>query len=446
MKGIIFQEIKNTIFRSKVVFILSVLAFTCACVGINASLTGLVANSREKAAAEASFGDRHTYRIFMDGDSDTYMRVFANSNTGNVKKLFDALAGDPHFEYRYTAENMMDFFDPETNGRDIMQEVAFRDEFRTGYETGTASCEEGYLSLKAVYADRNFCTDTGVKIASGRAFETEVFTVASTDEITVPVILGNGYKDLYDLGDRIPYAHLGTVQPVTLVVAGFLEKGSYFYDNNAIKIMLDRYMIVPAVQTSYDGRNPDGSYDEFTHAAYDTMKIIGSRIVCDESSAEEVRAEAEKIFRENGFSELRLEEESEGFAEYLASSKESAALSLVITAATIIMISLMICIQTFYRIMKNRKKYCILMLNGITRMKMMLIIMSGTIPVFACSVILFFLMKLLNPQDSPFDLGISEYSFATVAAVMFTIPVFVGIFGEAKICRIDMSAVLREHE
>ena len=446
MIGIILQELKNTMIGNKVIFILSVLAFTCACIGINASLTGLMINAREKEAVEASFSGKTTYRIAMDGDSDTYMRVFGNKNTGKIKALFNDLTADPHFKYRYTSENVMDFFDPGGNVSAESVFPAFKEEFRAGYENGTAVYDEDYLVLKAIYADRDFCTETGVKIADGQAFEADDFMIGSADNLTVSVLLGSAYRDLYKTGDRIPYAHLGTTDPVTLVVTGFLDAGSYYYDNNAIKTILDRYMIVPAVETSYDGMKPDGSYDDLSHAAYDTMKLIGGRIICENARAGNVKNEIEEIFKRNGFSELRLDAESEGFAQYLDSSRESAALSLVITVFIIIMISLMICIRTVCRIIKNRKKYSIMMLNGITKMKMMLILTAETLLIFVCSGILFFILKTFIPDTSPFDLGLNDHSFPVIAGVMLILLMFIGIFGVRRVYRVDMSTVLREHE
>ena len=76
----------------------------------------------------------------------------------------------------------------------------------------------------------------------------------SPEGIVIPVILGHEYRDLYQVGDRIENAHMGTVKPLTLEVVGFLKEASFFYDNNAIRILLDRYMIVASIETAYDGR------------------------------------------------------------------------------------------------------------------------------------------------------------------------------------------------
>ncbi|HBI86157.1 MAG TPA: hypothetical protein DDX71_07755 [Ruminococcus sp.] len=446
MAELILQEIRYILHADKRIFLLCVLAFTCACIGINASLTNCIIAKTEHTAAEISYGDKSTYEITLYGDSDTYCRVFSPQNTGKVKALFEALCADPLFSLRYTSENLIDFFNPQDAAFGKDDFPRYLEAFRVGYEDGTALDYDDYLALKAIYADRNFCTDYGVEIAEGRAFAPADFIVNSPENIVLPVLLGNGYRSLYQIGDRIENAHLGTEQILTLEVIGFLRSGSFFYDNNAMKVMLERYMVVPVVETAYDGLLPDGSYDDFTHAAYDSLKIINARLICDAANARLVQERAAELFRENGFSELRLFAESEGSQQYLEHTRSSAAASIIITGFTVLMIFLMICIQTGCRILRNRKKYSILLLSGITTAQLFCLIAAETLLIFGCSAVLFCAVSVLLHRNPYLQLTVNRYSLLCIAALEILLTLAAGICGVRKIRQVDMSSVLREHE
>lgn len=446
MLELILQEIRNIFREHKLIFTLSVLAFACACVGINASLTCSLHEAAESTAAEKTYGGKAAFKITMDGDSDSFNRVFGNENTGNVKALFEALKSDGDFTFRYTKENLVDFFDPndpEYNSKDFPD---YKEEFRVGYETGTMIDYNDYLALKAFYADTLFCGEFGISIDKGRAFAPEDFVVTSSEQIVLPVLLGSDYRDLYQIGDRIENAHLGTIQTVTLEVIGFFSDGSYFYDNNTMKQILDRYMVLPAAETSYDGRLTDGTYDDFTHASYDSFKIDNTRILCEQSEYQNVKTHVMELFREYGFSELYLFEESEGYVTYLQHAHEDTVTSMVITVFIIAMIVIMICIQTYYRIIQNQKKYCILMLNGITTWQLFLLIVIETFLMFILSAILYFAMKYALRNNAYFDFGLSQYSLSVIIAIERLLLIVIGCYGVRKIRQLSMSTVLREHE
>lgn len=446
MLELVLQEIRDILRQHKLVFTLSVLAFTCACVGINASLTCSLQEAAESIAAKNAYGEKAAFKIVMDGDSDSHNRVFGNENAENVRALFEALKSDGDFTFRYTKENLVDFFDPndpEYNSDDF---PVYKEEFRVGYETGTMMDYDDYLILKAFYADMLFCSEFGISIEEGRAFVPEDFVVTSPDDIVLPVLLGSGYHDLYQVGDRIENAHLGTLQTITLEVIGFFNDGSYFYDNNTMKQILDRYMVVPAVETSYDGRREDGTFDDFTHAAYDSFKIENARIFCEQSQYQRVKEHVAELFREYGFSELYLFEESEGYVTYLQHAHEDTVISAAITVFIIAMIVIMICIQTYYRIMQNQKKYCILMLNGITTWRLFLLIAAETFLMFLLSAVLYFAMKYALRNNAHFDFGLSQYSLSVITGIEGVLLIVIGCYGVRKIRQLNMSTVLREHE
>lgn len=441
------DEIRSIFASHKRIFVLSVLAFTCACIGINSSLTSLLHVMDEKTAAEARFGNKTTFALSLDGGTDTYNQVFSDENAGRAKALFEGLRRLPGVTLRYTTENLMEFFDPEDESYGKEDFPKFKEEFRVGYEDGTTIFDSSYLALKAFYVDPLFSQESGVALASGRFFDEAEYKVGSTEDIVLPVILGAGYRDLYELGDRIPNAHLGTLDKVTLEVVGFLEKGSYLYDNNVTKAYLDRFMVVPCVETAYDGLKADGTYDEFTCAAYDSLKIMSLRMICEDSDAAEVRASIEALLRECGFSEMRVSAESENAESFLRSVQESSLVSILVTGFVVSLIFVMILISTFYRILKDRKKLCILILNGVTLPRLVFQLLLETILVFLSSTGLYFVTKCaLGGAGSMFDFGLSRHSVLCILAIQAMLLVMIGIYGVRKVRGIDMSSVLREHE
>lgn len=446
MFALILLELKTVFASHKRIFLLSVLAFTCACIGINASMSGLLLTRTQHQATEESFGNKTAYEITMDGESDTYIRVFSNENSGKVKSLFEALSRDPSIRFRYSTENLMDFFDPDDPSYNHDDFPRFKEEFRIGYETGDVVYDDSYLTLKAIYADKLFFSEQGVNIEDGRSFQDTDYIVDSPEGIVIPVILGHEYRDLYQVGDRIENAHMGTVKPLTLEVVGFLKEGSFFYDNNAIRILLDRYMIVPSIETAYDGRLENGTYDELTHAAYDSMKIINSRILCENSDRDEVEKRVRNMFTENGFSELRLSEESKGAQMQLHHARENLTVSILITSFVIVLICLMILISTFYRITKDRKKYSIYSLHGISNGKIALLVNVETILIFLCSAILFFVMRSLFASLPALDFGLHTHSVLSIFSIQILLLFLIGLYGKKKVRKVDMSSVLREHD
>lgn len=449
MWEMILQEIINIIQKHKLILILSVLAFACACVAINSSLTWYMEEAAESTAAKETYGEKASFKIFMDGGADKYKHVFGNTNSDNVKALFEALRSDDNFTFRYTVENSVEFYDvydPEYNSEDFPD---YKEEFRVGYEWGDMIDYDDYLSLKAFYADRLFCSESGISIEEGRSFVEEDFVVTSPEHIILPVLLGNGYRDLYQIGDRIEDAHLGMMTSITLEVVGFFGEGSSFYDNNTMKQVLDRYMVVPATETSYDGRLGDGTFDDFTNGSYDFMKIINSRILCEQSKYQEVKSHVMEIFHEYGFSELYLDEESKGYTAYLKHVRENTVASTVITVFIITMIVIMICIQTYYRITRDQKKYCILMLNGITTGQLFLLIITETFLTFLLSSIVYLGTKYAFRHNDFFDFGIKQYSRHSLSAICIIevlLLIVIGCYGVYKIRQLNMSTVLRENE
>lgn len=440
MFNIILQEIKSILSGGKKVFICSILAFTCACVAINVTLTNFANAQSEQTSAEESYGNKLFYKLILDGEEEIYHRVFGEENLINLKNAFTQLKSDSDFQYRYTAENIMDFWslNDETYGEDDFP--PYKHELLDGYESGEAQIYEDCIKFKAFYVDNLFQNEPNVALSDGQWFSHEDFYVNDSQNITLPIVLGNSYKDIYKIGDEYSHAHLGTIDEIKVKVVGFLEKDSYFYDNNNVKQILNRYMIVPAVETTYN------SVDDFAKASYDSFKMTNTRIVFDKEKEADVVKKVYEILSENKLYEFRLFNETGGAEKIVTILKSDTIMSLTITAFIVVLLFAIFCIQTYYKLLKNKKKYSTLILNGITKPQLFIIIIIETLLVFALSTVLFYLLYKTFYTNPHIDMGLSHYTFIIIPIIETVLLFFMGVFGCYKVSRFNLSSSLREHE
>jgi len=440
MISMIWHEIKHIINENKMIFILSVLAFTCACVAINVTLTNYSVTRTEQTAAEESYADKGIYKLVLDGGTEVYQRIFSENYIDNIKTAFEQLKSDPLFEYRYNAENLIDFFSISDSSYGENDFPPYKNEFLYGYETGESAVYDYYLTLKAFYVDNLFKDEPNVSLSVGEWFTDEDFYVNNSNNIILPAILGSGYAGLYEIGDKIYNAHLGTKDEVTLTVTGFLKEDSYFYDNNNDKKILNRYIIVPAVETTYH------EHDDFTKAAYDGFKMTNTRIVFPKDDEEIVVARVYEILNQNKLYEFGLFNETGGWTERLAHNKNATITSLIISAFVVTLLFAIFCVQTYYKLLKNKKKYSILIMSGMTKAQLFLIIIIETLAVFLMSTVCFYILYKITYSNPHIDMGLSHYTFFVIPAIQVILLCFMGIFGCYKTNEINLSSTLREHE
>lgn len=446
MFEILWLEIIDIFKNGKKVFILSVLAFTCACVGINVTLTTYELSKNEEQAAIESYKDKSFYKIVLPGETDVYQRIFSEENFKNIKSAFEQLKTNKMFEYRYNVENLIDFFDIENSNYNENDFPKHANEHLVGYENGTIEHYTDYLTLKAFYVDNEFHKEPNLILSSGKWWNQDDFYVDNPKQIELPVILGSSYQKFYSIGEKIENAHIGTEHAIVLKVEGFFQEGSYFYDNNNTKQIVNRYMIVPAVEVSYDDMIDQEKVDPFALAAYDSFKLINARIVCESKNKNDVKAEVYKILNENGLSEFRLFDETSGWEQRLQINQSQTITSLIISLFMIGMIILMFCIHMYYKVMKNKKKYSVLVLNGIHKKQVFLVVTIETILVFFVSTLLFATMYQIFYNNPSIDLGLSVYTFIVIPFIEIVLLLFIGSYTVHKIYIMDMSSALREKE
>lgn len=448
MKCIVLKEIKEFLVNNTKVFMLSVFAFAFSCVAINLTLSYYLDAEKLQKEMEERYGDKSFYKIMVQGDEEALANFFAAEHVMKIKNFFEEISRSPNFEYRYAKDNAIEFFDEENTEYSSKDFPAYKETCLYGYETGEPSVRQDYVSLKGIFADYLFGTESTLELSEGSWFQNTDFYIDNLDNMELPVILGHEYAELYKLGDRIEHAHIGSVENITLTVVGFLKENSYFYSNNNEKIVLNRYMVVPAVEVTdrFSYLNEDGSYKDFFVNAYDSLKIMNARIICNKTSAERVEKEIGEICRKTGLYEIRVYDETSGATAELKDTELLVHSCLSISLFIIVLSTIVYGIQFNYKLVKDIKKYSIFILNGMTRKQLFLITIADSLLVFAVADILFLVFWLFNFSKGNQGLGLTGYTFILIPVLELCILIAMGLYGTLQTARLNMSMTLRENE
>lgn len=126
------------------------------------------------------------------------------------------------------------------------------DRFLLDYESGNGnkdgfSCEGvQYYPLKCLQVSEEFFGEFIVSVESGRAFSSDDYIAPTQRPATIPILLGNGYKDFLPIGSRQSGFYMD--QYFSFEVVGLLSKESFFFSREANKLVpCENYIIMPAM-------------------------------------------------------------------------------------------------------------------------------------------------------------------------------------------------------
>ncbi|MBR1692644.1 MAG: hypothetical protein IJ711_07705 [Lachnospiraceae bacterium] len=216
------------------------------------SILGLVMNQGQ--AVEESIADysdtygRKTYYFTNEGLSDmTYYQYLEDENVGLYHSILQ-------FRNALLADSRISFFTLMNQPVEIYSQ-AVPEMFLDGYEEGNADSSvfdfEGrtlYLT-KALQVSEAFFREMNIKAEKGREFQEPDYIYKQGEKI--PVIIGSGYEDVFQIGDVIGCNYL--FEDVSLEVIGILQKDAFFYDSmNGDFKSCERYLLMPALQSADD--------------------------------------------------------------------------------------------------------------------------------------------------------------------------------------------------
>ena len=450
MKKILWLEMKNYLKGNIAVFILSVLAFACACFTINMVMSNYLEARAFRIDYEKSYGDKIFYKFTFPPGTAMHMQIYANDNLEKLQNVIKLFGSDPLFKFRNRAENSVLFYDsnnPDFGADDFPR---YKRQFLSGYEGGWTEFSVGddYISLRAVYADRLLQNEPNLTLSSGRWFADDEFLVNDPDNINLPIILGANYRDLYEIGDTMTNMRLSDEHPITLIIIGFLEPGSWHYDNNNARLNLDNHMVVPIPETTYNPVLDDGRLCEFFRAVYRHYNTLNNaRLVTTQASDETALERAYQILYANQQYEFRLFSETSGAQKALAIYREQAVSQLVICIFTLLLCFLMFSIQAGYKLNKYKKKYGIYMMGGIKAKQLLSVMLQDMVLLFTISNILTYIITNIRFASERFVIiPLSVQSITVILTIQFILLCYMGWSGHIKVHQVDMSAALRENE
>ena len=434
MLSILLSELFETIQKSKFTFVLSIIALATTSLMIHMTIDSYLDSRLTEANFIAAYGDENTeiYRIILDGDMDVFDRIFWDeSNAMNRMRAFEGLKNHPNFDYRYSVVNPIYFFD----------------EIPYPYHDPEMVIHDGldFLAVHGIYADNLFIYQPNVIISEGTGFSEEDFFIHDRYDKSLPVILGSGYRSLYELGDVIEQAHLASDESITLTVIGFLEEGSHFFINNGQRINLNYYMIVPSPEIAYSPILADGSYDPFFLLAYDAFKLQNGLIVFSQENRAEILESVRKIFNDNHLYELSLWSETAESLSIVEALRQQTSDSLQLTVFILFLTICMLGVQSYYKVLRNRKKYSTFVMTGMNKKQVRSLIGFETVGVliFANSIF-FFITNYLVDRRLVEDL--STLSIITLVAFQLLVIALRLFIGHQVIYKLNMSSILRQKE
>lgn len=256
-----------------------------------------------------------------------YNIVFAFENLpGNISSLPIEKVNDMYFE-------MKDTFDYILIGE---QPLAYRGDYNQSVYKGETSFVDGYeqykdaevsmripnpinavgvdwegneiisTSLKTVMLGESIITRFDNNIEEGRNLQISDFTLKSSDE-PISVVLGNEYKEFYEIGDTFSLELISEV--MNFEVVGFYKPGiSFLMDVGAKhKVSFDYAIIMPHLMFDYE---PIGEASVYQHAFLTGEKMSG--YIGIEESISEINEDTfvrytgilEKMAEKNGVSNL----------------------------------------------------------------------------------------------------------------------------------------------
>lgn len=366
------NEIKRIVKKNKK-FLVNLTGFLCSVIIIALSLNYYIIEKKYEQDLKDSYGDKAFFKITYEGDdlNDMFDTIFGDETILNVSRAVAELDSSSIFTHSYSDADNIFFLDGDVN---------YKEECQSGYEDGTINDET--TVLKVVYADNQFFNGKFLKLSSGRAFTEADHYVANSTNIQLPIILGDGYSELYEIGDVIKNANLWDEHTVDFYIVGFLQKDSCFYDNNNDLVDLDYYMVVPDILPTYDPVQSDGSIDSFYEGAYSGIKLMNSRIICDKADVDEVKQAVMSILNNNQLYDFYLFDETAGAVRTYEGFQYFTTMNLIIMVIIVSVCFIMILLSVNAKILSELKNYSIYLLLGFSKKKIFVYAALETIMIF----------------------------------------------------------------
>ena len=231
-----------------------------------------------------------------------------NSDSNNAirnYKIYDNLVGDAEksfFANQDALDRLKSFYNALSESKDFVylemySQPIFIDNYRepswyTGLEPRHLELENGYVGdfsdVKAFWLGDTAISVLDLSVYEGRTFSSDDFQYDANDDI--PIILGHGYKSVYEIGDVI-YCDMIVMRGSAKVI-GFLQENSSILFCGSERC-LDDYVIVPMIKSTMETAGGDQFFEKVLYL----MKINGA-IVADDKTANDLQILLTRICNE----------------------------------------------------------------------------------------------------------------------------------------------------
>ncbi len=221
------------------------------------------------------------------------------------------------------------------------------------------------IDLKSVHVDYNAYRLFGFKTVKGEGI-TEDNTILNSLRDDVPVVLGNAYENIINIGDRFHLSVAERVYPCKVV--GILEENTYCPEDgqtNAGQINIDTYIVFPY---GIRFRDVDGSLDDIEkYAFWDILAMSNSpNVLVDDSKNDfiDLVQGYNEIADEFSFPVMMIQGTSLGLNLLRSESKESVQIMLLVTIALVCFTIYSLFAAVYDKVQSNKKVYGIYLVNG----------------------------------------------------------------------------------
>lgn len=277
-----------------------------------------------------------------------------------------------------------------------IREVAIPEVCLDGYESGNAdhaiaADQDGvqFSAVKSLQVSPNFFDEFNIKPQQGQLWNDVDFKYVKGQ--TVPIVLGAGYSDFFNIGDTFEGDYLD--ESISFRVTAILPANATWSAGGSIQYM-DRYMILPSF--TVDENDTDSSSKKRLLQQLCGMIISDDPVAAVTQKAAEIAASHDIPFHSNGISILDPNEKVDVMAMYSTMTegvKEQFALLLLVLILFVIF-SLSITVNGFIR--SHHYEFGVKLLNGASVSDIVIQILLILILIMGTSAVISSLILLLN--------------------------------------------------
>ncbi|WP_129600108.1 hypothetical protein [Anaerophilus nitritogenes] len=182
-----------------------------------------------------------------------------------IRDFYVGLDTADHFKYLAISDQRIGI-----NKKNIPQIMS------AGYEQGKEYPDskingQTYKFIKSVQLNQQAFNFFKLDVSHGRIWTNEDFKDQGN---TIPVLLGDSYKNVYEIGDELNISYIG--KEINAKVIGFLKSNSKIFYNEDTEFYLDRYILLPFFKYNDPVSKEDSNFQFFSY-----YMLINGYVVTD---------------------------------------------------------------------------------------------------------------------------------------------------------------------